>query len=99
MVIINAWLNRMQKNLKTINNLSKSGKYIFYRKSVVLTKDYIGKTVKIHNGKDLIERKVTSQMLGLKIGQLILTRSLYEHDKKKKKKKKKKKIKLLWRKR
>ena len=61
-------------------------KIVFYRKSCTLTKFFVGKTIKVHNGRKLLSKSVTSRMAGLRAGELIMTRAFFEHKKKKKKK-------------
>ena len=78
---------RFRKKLKN-NSSIFSKKRPFYRKSLAITPWFVGKTIWIHNGKKSLKRKVTSRMIGLSAGQLVLTRAFFEHKKKKTKKKK-----------
>jgi small subunit ribosomal protein S19 len=56
------------------------------RKTSVIPK-FIGKTVKIHNGKKFKEILITKEMLNHKLGEFFKTRADFEFKKKKKKKK------------
>lgn len=49
--------------------------------------EFIGKTVKVHNGKKFKEIMLTKEMLNHKLGEFFRTRTEFEFKKKKKKKK------------
>ena len=56
------------------------------RKTLIVP-NFIGKTLKVHNGKKLKEILITNQMLNHKLGEFFKTRANFEFKKKKKKKK------------
>ena len=78
---------RFRKKLRK-NSLIFSKKKPFYRKSLVITSWFVGKTIWIHNGRKALKRKIASRTVGLSAGQLVMTRAFFEHKKKKQKKKK-----------
>ena len=77
----------LQRKKKTKKVPEDQKNFIFYKKSPILTRFFSGKLIKIHNGKKKVLRRVTSRMVGLKVGEFLLTRAFFEHKKKKKKKK------------
>ena len=79
--------NRLKKKTKK-NSPIFSKKGGIYRKSLMITSWFVGKTIWIHNGKKKLKRTVTSRVAGLSAGQLVMTRAFFEHKKKKQKKKK-----------
>ena len=58
---------------------------IMSRKTSIVP-EFIGKTVKVHNGKKLKEIMLTKEMLKHKLGEFFRTRTEFEFKKKKKKK-------------
>lgn len=67
-------------NKEMLNNSATS------RKTSIIP-ELIGKTVKIHNGKNFKEILITKEMVNHKIGEFFKTRVEFEFKKKKKKKK------------
>ena len=78
--------NFLKRRLRKKYFLEAQKSIVFYKKSPVLTNFFPGKTIKIHNGKKKVLKKITPRMGGLRVGELLLTRAFFEHKKKKKKK-------------
>nr|YP_008519410.1 30S ribosomal protein S19 [Nannochloropsis limnetica]AGI48989.1 30S ribosomal protein S19 [Nannochloropsis limnetica] len=72
--------------LKKIRTLDTNLSLKTWSRSSVITNEFIGIRLKVHNGKDFIPLIVTPEMHGHKIGEFIGTRARYEFKKKKKKK-------------
>ena len=76
------------KGFNISNNLIKS-KHNFltiFDRSSCISKFYLGKLVKIHNGKDFKILNITRDKIGYKFGEFSNTRKMYEKKKKKQKK-------------
>ena len=78
------------KNIMLSIGSSFSEKKTIFKDSIITSK-MVGKVFLIHNGKLFVEKKITKQMVNLKAGELVLTRALFQHERKKKSSKKKKK--------
>ena len=68
-------LNNDKKKLKRASQIN--------RRSTVLP-DYISKKFFIHNGRKWVKLAVKEDMLGLKMGSFVFSRSVYKYKKKKK---------------
>jgi len=70
------------KLLKKIEQLKKTGEYKPIRtwaRSSVITPDFVGHTVSIHNGKKFIPVFITENMVGHKLGEFAPTRTFRRH--------------------
>jgi small subunit ribosomal protein S19 len=72
--------------VKNSNFKETSVNNIISRRTSIIP-ELIGKTVKIHNGKNFKEILVTKEMINHKVGEFFKTRVDFEFKKKKKKKK------------
>ena len=72
--------------VKPDNYKKTSTSPIMSRKTSIIP-EFIGKTVKVHNGKKFKEIMLTKEMLNHKLGEFFRTRTEFEFKKKKKKKK------------
>lgn len=75
-------INPLKKIAKNFNSLLKT-----YSRSCLITSDFVGTRLKVHNGKDFLLLNVSTDMVGHKLGEFVWTRARYEFKKKKKKKK------------
>jgi len=57
-----------------------------FKRSSIITRDFLNKTVKIHNGMRFVELLITDKMLGHCFGEYSATRKFAIHKKKNKKK-------------
>ncbi len=74
--------------LKKVQELNKSGKkevIITWSRRSTIFPDFIGHTFAVHNGKEFIPVYVTEDMVGHKLGEFSLTRTLGGHGSDKKK--------------
>lgn len=62
--------------------LQKTNKKTWSRRSTIYPA-FVGLKMKIHNGKDMIMREITSSMVGHKLGELVPTRKTFLPPKKK----------------
>ncbi|AFZ64362.1 30S ribosomal protein S19 (mitochondrion) [Nannochloropsis gaditana] len=76
-------------NLKKIRTLNANLSLKTWSRSSIITDEFFGMRLKVHNGKDFIPLLVIPEMLGYKIGEFVGTRARYQFKKKKKKKTKK----------
>ena len=70
------------KLLKKIEKLKKTGEYKPIRtwaRSSVITPDFIGHTISIHNGKKFIPVFITENMVGHRLGEFAPTRTFRKH--------------------
>jgi len=79
--------SKKSKKSKKILNLKKTYNKIIYDKSLVIVREYINNSFQIYNGIKTLELLVTSEMVGLKFGEFILTRKKHVFSRRKKKKK------------
>ncbi|WGH28135.1 MAG: 30S ribosomal protein S19 [Candidatus Shikimatogenerans bostrichidophilus] len=77
------------KLLKKIrnNNLNLKNKKIIktWSRSSVITPEFIGNTILVHNGKKFISIFITEEMVGYKLGEFSPTRIFRSHSSKKQK--------------
>ena len=71
---------RMSDDLKKLyeKTQKKDGVKTHLREMIVYP-HMVGKTVKVHNGKSFIEVHVLPEMIGMRLGQLALTRKIVRH--------------------
>ena len=78
------------KLLKKMQALNKSGdKKIIktWARASVITPDFVGHTLAIHNGKKFLPVFISEQMVGHKLGEFVATRTYRGHGKDEKKSK------------
>ena len=68
------------------NNQIHSKKPIFEKSKFLINSSYENKTIYIYNGLNFTKQKITSNMIGYKLGSFIRTRKPHKYKKKKKKK-------------
>jgi ribosomal protein S19 len=71
-----------------LKTLELSNRKIWHRSSTICN-SFVGKLIKVYNGKDFKIMNVTRNELGFKFGEFALTRKTFEKKKKKKPVKKK----------
>lgn len=62
----------------------KTGQALITQRAAMILPEYVGFTVKIHNGQKFLVRKITENMIGHKFGEFALTRKCGTHKKSKK---------------
>ncbi len=74
---------------KRINEMNQSGKkqtIKSWSRASMITPDFVGHTIAVHNGNRFIPVYVTENMVGHKLGEFAATRTFRGHADKKKKK-------------
>jgi len=70
--------NDSQKIL--LKNLKGKSTVKTHCRSMVIIPEMIGKTIKVHNGKEFSEVRVVAEMLGHRLGEFALTRKVVTHN-------------------
>lgn len=68
------------------NNYKDTSVNLVSSRNTSIIPEFIGKTIKVHNGKKLKELTITKEMLHYKLGEFFKTRVDFQFKKKKKKK-------------
>lgn len=69
-----------EKLLKKVKNWKEDDDPIrTYSRASVITEDFIGKTVEVHNGKNFIAVYIREEMVGHRLGEFSLTRKFISH--------------------
>lgn len=72
------WTPEEQSLLK---KLEKRDKVKTHQRQMIIVPVMVGKTINVHNGKDYVPLLITEEMIGLRLGQLALTRKRAGHNK------------------
>ena len=66
---------------KVLENIEKSNKAVIktWSRASMITPDFVGQTIAVHNGKSFIPVYVTENMVGHKLGEFSPTRSFRGH--------------------
>lgn len=48
-------------------------------RDMIVLPAFLGKTIKIHNGKDFVNLIIDQDMLGYRLGELVITRKIVKH--------------------
>ena len=70
------------KLLKKINDIDSSGKKSVIKtwsRASMISPDFVGKTIAVHNGKQFIPVFITENMVGHKLGEFSPTRNFRGH--------------------
>lgn len=76
--------NLLKKIDQDSNNRKKNKHIQTYSRTSVILPQFIGKTIKVHNGRKFISIKINSDMIGHKLGEFAPTRARYTYKKGKK---------------
>ncbi|MEO0293740.1 MAG: 30S ribosomal protein S19 [candidate division WOR-3 bacterium] len=69
-----------EKLLKKIKNWKEGDPQIkTYSRNSTITKEFVGHTIGIHNGKDFISVYIRPEMIGHKLGEFAPTRKFIKH--------------------
>jgi len=79
---------KLEKRVQDLNQSSKKSVVKTWSRRSMISPDFVGHTIAVHNGNKFIPVYVTENMVGHKLGEFSPTRTFYGHagDKKKKKK-------------
>ena len=72
--------NRYGDELKALYEKTKVKDNVkTHHREMIVFPHMVGKVIKVHNGKGFIEVHILPEMLGMRLGQFALTRSLVKH--------------------
>jgi small subunit ribosomal protein S19 len=72
--------HRYSEELKKINEKIRKKETIkTHHREMIVFPHMVGKVVKVHNGKEFIEVHVQPEMVGMRLGQMALTRKPVKH--------------------
>ena len=76
---------KLQKKVDAMNESGKNSVIKTWSRASMISPDFVGKTIAVHNGRQFIPVFVTENMVGHKLGEFALTRKPLVHKKKTKK--------------
>lgn len=62
-----------------LEKLEKKGKIKTHEREMIVLPQMIDKVVGVHNGKEFVEVHIQPEMIGMRLGQLALTRKMVKH--------------------
>lgn len=74
---------KLQRKIDSLNESSKKKVIKTWSRSSMITPDFIGLTIAVHNGKQFIPVYITENMVGHKLGEFAPTRTFRGHPLKK----------------
>jgi len=74
---------KLQRKIDALNDSSKKKVIKTWSRSSMITPDFIGLTIAVHNGKQFIPVYITENMVGHKLGEFAPTRTFRGHPLKK----------------
>jgi len=74
---------KLQRKIDSLNDSSKKRVIKTWSRSSMITPDFIGLTIAVHNGKQFIPVYITENMVGHKLGEFAPTRTFRGHPLKK----------------
>ena len=70
---------KLQKKVDAMNESGKNSVIKTWSRASMITPDFVGQTIAVHNGKQFIPVYVTENMVGHKLGEFSPTRSFRGH--------------------
>ena len=70
---------KLQKKVNAMNESGKNSVIKTWSRSSMISPDFVGKTIGVHNGRQFIPVYVTENMVGHKLGEFSPTRSFRGH--------------------
>lgn len=64
---------------KLLAKLEKKDKAKTHEREMIIFPTMVGKVISVHNGKEFVEIHVIPEMIGMRLGQLVLTRKRLLH--------------------
>ena len=66
---------------KVLANVEKNSKTVIktWSRATMITPDFVGQTIAVHNGRSFVPVYVTENMVGHKLGEFSMTRSFRGH--------------------
>ena len=76
---------KLQKKVDAMNESGKNSVIKTWSRASMISPDFVGKTIRVHNGRQFIPVFVTENMVGHKLGEFSPTRTFRGHGGNKKK--------------
>jgi|TARA_A100001388_G_scaffold163714_1_gene122238 small subunit ribosomal protein S19 len=70
---------KLQRKIDHLNESGKNSVIKTWSRSSMITPDFVGKTIAVHNGRQFIPVYVTENMVGHKLGEFSPTRTFRSH--------------------
>jgi small subunit ribosomal protein S19 len=70
---------KLQKKVDAMNDLGKNSVIKTWSRASMISPDFVGKTIGVHNGRQFIPVFVTENMVGHKLGEFSPTRTFRGH--------------------
>jgi small subunit ribosomal protein S19 len=70
---------KLQKKIDAMNKSGESSVIKTWSRSSMITPDFVGKTIAVHNGRQFVPVYVTENMVGHKLGEFSPTRTFRGH--------------------
>ena len=70
---------KLQKKVNELNESGKSSVIKTWSRASMITPDFVGKTIAVHNGRQFVPVYVTENMVGHKLGEFSPTRTFRGH--------------------
>ena len=70
---------KLQKKVDTMNESGKNSVIKTWSRASMISTDFVGKTIGVHNGRQFIPVFVTENMVGHKLGEFSPTRTFRGH--------------------
>lgn len=64
---------------KLLEKLEKKDKVKTHAREMIILPSMVGKTIMVHNGKSFVDVHIQPEMIGMRLGQLALTRKRVQH--------------------
>ncbi len=64
---------------KLLEKLEKKDKVKTHAREMIILPSMVGKTIMVHNGKSFVDVQIQPEMIGMRLGQLALTRKRVQH--------------------
>lgn len=72
--------HRYSEEIKKIHAKSKKKDTIkTHHREMIVFPHMVGKILKVHNGKEFVDVHVQPEMVGMRLGQMVLTRKMVKH--------------------
>ena len=70
---------KLQKKIDAMNESGKNTVVKTWSRASMITPDFVGKTIAVHNGRQFIPVFITENMVGHKLGEFSPTRTFRSH--------------------
>ncbi len=70
---------KLQKKIDAMNEIGKNTVVKTWSRASMITPDFVGKTIAVHNGRQFIPVFITENMVGHKLGEFSPTRTFRGH--------------------